>query len=174
MNVKAIIAVFTVVLLIGCAQQVSAQTLQFTIKAKHLDNEKRIKDFQVNLCGPTDTCQYLRPNKKGEISFGLDFGGEYTVFVEKEGMVSRYFIVDFKGAEVEDPEVLENRTSTILELTLFEQQEGVDYTYILEHPITTCFWINETAELEIDQEEAQHMMDALDVLFPPKESDQKK
>jgi epidermal growth factor receptor substrate 15 len=110
----------------------------------------------------------------GSVMVQLDPKKKYKIEVSKEGKVTRFFNVDLKNV---DPELTQGTKlpSGSINMSLFDQVQGVDYSYVTSNPATEFYYDPSVSSDEIvfDQVLAEKMITKVEKILKDSESSKK-
>ncbi len=140
---------------------VAGQTLNFSVGFNSTTRKIKLSKVEVTIYEGDQLISRLPVEKKNKISTQLAVLKEYKIVVSCPGAVSRNFMVDLTGVTNVDRLELSN---VQLEMKLFPEEEGVDYSFILENPLTTVKCNEDCSDLTYDREAIKAMYDELERL----------
>ncbi len=118
--------------------------------------------------------QTITSDGSGSVILQLDPKKKYKVEVSKGGKVTRYFNVDLKNV---DPELTQGTKmpNGSVNMSLFDQVQGVDYSYVTGNPATEFYYDPSVSSDEIvfDQAMAEKMITKVDKILKDAEGAQK-
>lgn len=118
--------------------------------------------------------QTMTSDGSGSVIVQLDPKKKYKIEVSKAGKVTRFFNVDLKGV---DPELTQGSKlpSGSINMSLFDQVPGVDYSYVTSNPATEFYYDPGVSSDEVVYDEvlATKMINKVEKILKDAESSQK-
>src|SRR5690554_4580400 len=101
---------------------------------------------------------------KGSVALTVPAGPMYKVVFTKAGKVTRFFNIDSKGI---DMELIQGSEMPFVycEVSLFDDIQGVDFSYVKNNPFTVFKFDGKSANLAFNQSMANKMSTTIDQLL---------
>ena len=146
----------------------------FEVRTLNKATGKKEPGVVVKVFEGSSVTQSFTSDASGSIMLQLDPKKKYKIEVSKGGKVTRYFNVDLKNV---DPELTQGTKlpSGSINMSLFDQVQGVDYSYVTGNPATEFYYDPGVSSDEIifDEVLANKMIAKVDKILKDAESSQK-
>ncbi len=146
----------------------------FEVRTLNKATGKKEAGVVVKVLEGSAVTQTFTSDAAGSVILQLDPKKKYKIEVSKGGKVTRYFNVDLKNV---DPELTQGTKlpSGSVNMSLFDQVPGVDYSYVTSNPATEFYYDPTVSSDEIvfDEVLANKMISKVDKILKDAESSQK-
>lgn len=156
-------------LLFAVNQYISAQNVEFSVKTVNYTTRKKEAGVTVTAFEGASQVQSLMTDASGQAKLQLPAGKKYKIEVRKAGKVMRYINVDVKN--VNDELIQGNPPEGSVEISLFDENPAIDFSYVTSNPITE-FYFDPTKpdELMYDQVLGEKMVKKVEKLLKDAEA----
>lgn len=146
--------------------------MNFFIKTTNYTTGKKESGVTVKLMEGSSTVSTMTTDASGEVKLLLKAGKKYKVEVSKAGKVSR--LLNINVSNVND-ELLQgtSKPEGQAQISLFDEQPNVDYSYIKTNPITEFYFDGQNTVLQYDQILADKMAKKIEKIMKDAEGAQK-
>ena len=146
--------------------------MNFFIKTTNYTTGKKESGVTVKLMEGANTVSTATTDASGEVKLLLKAGKKYKVEVSKAGKVSR--LLNINVSNVND-ELLQgtSKPEGQAQISLFDEQPNVDYSYIKTNPITEFYFDGQNTVLQYDQILADKMAKKIEKIMKDAEGAQK-
>lgn len=146
--------------------------MNFFIKTTNYSTGKKESGVTVKLMEGSNTISTAVTDGSGEVKLLLKAGKKYKVEVSKSGKVSR--MLNINVSNVND-ELLQgtSKPEGQAQISLFDEQAGVDYSYVKSNPITEFYFDGQNTTLQYDEVLAEKMSKKIEKIMKDAEGAQK-
>lgn len=142
-------------LLSCCFGAVNAQQLEFTVRTVDYHTGERLPEMFVEVIVDNQLQDSYETNTSGTAIVKLDPRQRARIVISGTGKVERYFYVDTE--ELSEEALLMFYDSSGCVVSLFDAQEGVDYSEISDNPFTEFYFRSKSNNFEYDHKMADRM-----------------
>ncbi len=135
---------------------VQGQEIKFSVRVVEQDTNKKLVGVSVSAFLDTNLFQLKTTDSLGVVDLNLPVEKEYKIVISEPNMVTRFFIVDLTNCSPEQV-MMYPEFSSSCEVKLFNEKDGVDYTYIINNPITRFYQGGGRTYLDFDSKMAMKM-----------------
>ena len=157
------IAIIFFTTFLSCSLTAQEEYVDYKVWATDYLTEKNLKNVTVTVFINDSLVDSYLTNRKGMVFFKLYSGNVYKIQLSKNGLVSRFCIVDFS----QYTSIHQNPSSGI-SLALFERQPTIDYSYIENNPVTRAYYDEVEGEFIVDKVLIAKMKEEVDKVVQKK------
>ena len=96
-------------------------------------------------------------NGKYTLRGNINYSSAFDVVFSKDGLVSKRVNFNLSGMNEEDIPPGEVRPVEELDMTMFREREGVDFTFLDSEPVASFDWSDRTMSSDLDRAASQKM-----------------
>ncbi len=149
-----------------------AQDADFSIKVVDYSSRLKSRTAFINVYSDNVFEGKHAVDTMGRVLLSLKTDHSYKIEACDSGKVSRYIIV--KLSEENSGALMGIPVECSCQISLFSEEKGNDYKYILNNPITTFSYDTDKNELVFDEKKAREMADHVTKIMKKEESLEKK
>ncbi|ASS48575.1 MAG: hypothetical protein A3D31_07535 [Candidatus Fluviicola riflensis] len=143
--------------------------VEFFVKTINYTTRKKESGVSVKAYEGATEVQSLVSDGSGQVKLQLPGGKKYRVEVSKAGKVTRSITIDIKN--VNDELIQGKPPGGSVEISLFDNNPAVDFSYVTSNPITEFYYDpTKPGELEFDQVLADKMIKKVEKLLKDAEA----
>lgn len=150
-------------------QYATAQNVDFFVKTLNYTTRKKEAGATVTAYDGASQVQSLMTDASGQAKLQLPAGKKYKVEVSKPGKVTRIFNIDLKN--VNDELIQGNPPEGSVEISLFDDNPAIDFSYVKTNPITEFYYDpTKPGDMQFDAVLAEKMLKKIEKLLKDAEA----
>src|SRR3989338_7123866 len=160
---------FLLLMFVASPDVLAQANVEFFVKTINYTTRKKESGVSVKAYEGATEVQSLVSDGSGQVKLQLPGGKKYRVEVSKAGKVTRSITIDIKN--VNDELIQGKPPGGSVEISLFDNNPAVDFSYVTSNPITEFYYDpTKPGELEFDQVLADKMIKKVEKLLKDAEA----
>lgn len=146
-----------------------AQLVDFDLRTADYATGKKLSGVTIEVYEGTNLVKTEVTPSSGNAKFNLPAGKVYVLLFSKAGKVTRQMKVNTKGIDDEAIQGGKNAFA-LIEVNLFDEVSGIDYSYIEKNPITEFYFDGVSPKLAYDEVLANKMRKKVEEILKQSEA----
>lgn len=162
----------SLLLIFMSAHEVAAQIeVPFNVRTVNYTTRKKESGVTVKVYDGASVIHSATSDGSGEVKLKLPAGKKYKIEVSKPGKVLRFATVNLSNV---NDELIQGTSAPqgAMEMSLFDQAPGVDYSYVTSNSVTEFYYDGKNADLQYDEVLAGKMAKKIEKIMKDAEAAQ--